>query len=263
VLAMRDRTRGRVALLSTQPPGANPAFEAHLEAGGVGARVEHETFVLRCGADCVAVAPVRDVPLTLGGAARFQLQNVLAATLAAHLHGVPLDAIRRGLHDFQSSPELTPGRMNLLRVGRGHVVVDYAHNAAAVDALLEFVRHFDARRRVGVVTVPGDRRDEDIRTVGRLCAGFDRVILKEDDERRGRAPGEIARLLRDGLHEGGLAGDAIETVMPEPEAVAHALRTMAGGDLVVVLADDVGAVLAQVRRAADLAHGAHGAGAAR
>jgi len=69
--------------------------------------------------------------------------------------------------------------------------------------------------------------------------------------------------LRDGLHEGGLAGDAVETVMPETEAVAHALRTMAGGDLVVVLADDVGAVLAQVRRAADLAHGAHGAGAAR
>jgi cyanophycin synthetase len=249
VLAMRARTRGRVALLSTRPPGTNADFERHLAAGGVGARIEGDDFVLRRGAERVPVAAVRDVPLTLGGAARFQLQNVLAAVLAAHLHGAPLDAIRRGLASFHSTPELTPGRMNLLRVGRGHVVVDYAHNAAAVEALLEFVRHFDARRRVGVVTVPGDRRDEDIRAVGRLCAGFDRVVLKEDEERRGRAPGEIARLLREGLREAGMADEAIAIVMSEPEAVAHALDTMRGGDLVVVLADDVGDVLARVRRA--------------
>ena len=250
VLAMRAKTRGRVALLSTRPPGTNPAFEAHLEAGGVGARIEEERFVLRDGTGCTTVAAVRDVPLTLGGAARFQLQNVLAATLAAHLHGVPLDAIRRGLSSFHASPELTPGRLNLLRVGRGHVVVDYAHNPAAVEALLEFVRHFDARRRVGVVAAPGDRRDEDIRTLGRLCAGFDRVILKEDADPRGRAPGETVRLLCDGLHEGGLADDAIETVLDEDAAVGHALATMRGGDLVVVLADKVDPVLALVQRAA-------------
>jgi cyanophycin synthetase len=262
VRAMRERTRGRVALFSMQPPGANAAFEAHLAAGGVGARVEDDAFTIRRGAVRLCVAGVRDVPLTLGGAARFQLQNVLAAVLAAHVHGVPFAAIAAGLATFHPCPELTPGRMTHLRVGRTTAVVDYAHNVAAVEALLGFVARFDARRRVGVVTVPGDRRDEDIRAVGRLCAAFDRVILKEDDDRRGRAPGEIARLLHAGLRDAGAADDAVEQVLDEEAAVAHALATCRGADLVVVLAEHVEPVLAQVRRAAADAAAAHAAGGA-
>jgi len=249
-LAMRSRTRGRVALFSLGAPGANPDFDAHVAAGGLGAGVDGDRIVLHEGGARTVVATVGEVPLTLGGSARFQVQNVLAATLAAHAHGVPLDAIRDGLRDFASSPALTPGRMNLIRVGRAHVIVDYAHNPPAVEALLDVVRRFDARRRVGVVTVPGDRRDEDIRTVGRLCAAFDAVVVKEDDDTRGRAPGAITRLLHDGLREGGLADDAVAYVRAEPAAVGHALDRLAGGDLLVVLADDVPAVLAQVEAAA-------------
>jgi cyanophycin synthetase len=261
VLEMRGRTRGRVALLSTQPPGSNAAFEVHLAAGGVGARIEGESFVIRRGGEALAIAPVRAVPLTLGGAARFQLQNVLAASLAAHLHGLTAAQIRAGLGTFVPSPALTPGRMNLVRVGRGHVLVDYAHNAAAVEALMDFVRGFDARRRIGVVTAPGDRRDEDFRTLGRICAGFDHVVLKEDVDRRGRAPGEIMRLLHDGLREAGFPDERVEHVEPEARAVRHALSMVGGGDLVVILADHVHAVLAQVQQAAALhdAEGAEGA----
>ncbi|HEY0972493.1 MAG TPA: cyanophycin synthetase [Gemmatimonadales bacterium] len=251
VLAMRERTRGRVALLSTCPPGENGSFEEHLATGGVGARVERGAFVLHRWGSRVEIATVHEVPLTFGGAARFQLQNVLAALLAAHLCGVTTGAIREGLRSFAPSPESTPGRMNLVRVGRGHVLVDYAHNAAAVEALTDFVRGFDARCRVGVVACPGDRRDEDIREVGRLCApAFDRVIVKEDEDRRGRAPGEVARLLREGLYAGGMDRDAAEIAAGEEPAVARAIELVAGGGLAVVLADDVRAVLDQVRRAA-------------
>jgi len=249
-LAMRTRTRGRIALFSLCPPGDNPAFDAHVAAGGLAAGVEDGRIVVRERGACTVVAAVAEVPLTLGGSARFQVQNVLAATLAAYAHGIPLDAVRTGLRDFASSPTLTPGRMNLLRVGRAHVIVDYAHNPPAIAALLDVVHRFDARCRIGVVAVPGDRRDEDIRAVGRLCAAFDAVVLKEDDDTRGRAPGAISRLLHDGLREGGLADDAVTYVRAEPAAVHHALERLGGGDLLVVLADDVPAVLAQVEAAA-------------
>lgn len=251
VLAMRERTPGRVALLSTREPGTNAAFDAHLADGGVGARVEDGVFVLHEPGGRTEVIPVHEVPLTFGGAARFQLQNVLAALLAARLGGVELDAIRDGLRCFASSPEATPGRMNLVRVGRGHVLVDYAHNAAAVEALAEFVRGFDARCRVGVIAAPGDRRDDDIRAVGRLCApAFDRVIVKEDEDRRGRAPGEVARLLCEGLGAGGMDCGATEVAGGEAPAVARAIELVSNGGLAVVLAEDVRAVIDQVRRAA-------------
>jgi cyanophycin synthetase len=257
VLGMRARTAGRIALFSTRPPGACAAFEAQLAAGGVCARVEDEEVVLYDGTMRHVLAGVAELPLTLGGAARFQLQNVLAAALAAHVQGVPVEELRTGLREFAACPERTPGRLNVLRVGRGHVVVDYAHNAPAVAALLDFVHRFDARRSIGVVAVPGDRRDADVRAVGRLCAAFDHVIVKEDTDRRGRAPGEIPRLLHDGLREGGLADAQIEHVPAESDAVARAIARLGGGEVAVILAEDVPAVLAQVLAAADAAGAPH------
>src|SRR5690606_33647507 len=118
--------------------------------------------------------------------ARFQFENILAAVAAAYVQGVRYDEIRSGLLSFFPSPAMTPGRVNLLRVGNSHVLVDYAHNAAAVSAIVELARALPARRRIGVVTVPGDRRDQDIRAVGRVAARLDRLIVKEDEDRRGR-----------------------------------------------------------------------------
>jgi cyanophycin synthetase len=111
-------------------PGENPAFERHLARGGIAARVEDDTFVVHRGRLRIPIAAVRDVPLMMGGAARFQAQNVLAAILAAYVRGMRYDDIRAGLLTFFPSPSLTPGRLNLLRLGRRRVLVDYAHNAA-------------------------------------------------------------------------------------------------------------------------------------
>jgi cyanophycin synthetase len=124
--------------------------------------------------------------------------------------------------------------------------VDYAHNPAAVDGLMDLVRRMPAHRRIGVITAPGDRRDEDLRSVGRRCAGLDFVILKEDDNLRGRAPGEVARIIGEGLAEAGVSRDRVRTVYTEREAVERALQEMQEQDLVVVLVDDVPAVLEQL-----------------
>ncbi|HEY0776994.1 MAG TPA: cyanophycin synthetase, partial [Gemmatirosa sp.] len=162
VYRMRERTGADVALFSTRPAGQNPDFEAHLERGGIGARIEEDTFVLHRGRLRIPIAAVRDVPLMLGGAAAFQMQNVLAAILAAYVRGMRYDDIRAGLLTFFPSPALTPGRLNVLHLGQRRVIVDYAHNAAAVTGLVEFAGRLEARRRIAVVTAPGDRRDEDL-----------------------------------------------------------------------------------------------------
>jgi cyanophycin synthetase len=191
---------------------------------------------------------VRDVPLMMGGAAKFQSENILAAILAAYVQGMRYDDIRAGLLTFFPSPSLTPGRLNLVRVGHGRVLVDYAHNPAASAGLVELVTSLDANRRIGIITAPGDRRDEDLLNVGRITAKLDHVIVRDDKYRRGRAPGEISRIISDGLREGGLSEEHIDVVHDEKEALAHAMSIMQDNDLIFILADEVPAVLEQVRQ---------------
>jgi cyanophycin synthetase len=248
VYRMRDRTPGDIVLFSTKPEGESEEFENHLTRNGIGARIENDTFVIRRGRLRIPIASVREVPLMLGGAAKFQQENILAAIATAYVQGMRYDDIRAGLLSFFPSPSLTPGRLNLMRVPKGRVLLDYAHNAAAIKGLMEFVQNMEANRRIGVVTAPGDRRDDDLRTVGRLASRLDYVIVKEDDYRRGREPGDIADLIIDGLRDGGLREGQYETIYNEQDAIARAMQQMKDNDLVVILADNVSASIDLVRR---------------
>jgi cyanophycin synthetase len=247
VYAMRDRTPGDIVLFSTRPEGESEEFEAHLSRNGIGARIENDTFVIRRGRLRIPIAPVNEVPLMLGGAAQFQRENILAAIATAYVQGMRYDDIRAGLLSFFPSPSLTPGRLNLMRVPKGRVLVDYAHNAAAIRGLMEFVQNIDANRRIGIVSAPGDRRDDDLRNVGRLAAQLDYVVVKEDMHRRGREAGDIADLIIEGLRDGGMKDGQYATIFNEREAIAHAMGQMKDNDLVVILADDVSSSLEAVR----------------
>lgn len=250
VYGMRRRTPGDVVLISSQPPGENKLIEKHIDKNGIAARVEDGTFVILRGRLRIPIAHQREVPLMLGGAAKFQRTNVLAAIATAYVRGVRYDDIRAGLLSFFPSPSMTPGRLNVLRVRGARVLVDYAHNPAAIMGLMEMVRELPAERRIGVIAAPGDRRDHDIRELGRLCASLDHVIVKEDVDRRGRAPGETAQLIIDGLLDGGTPRENIEVILAETEAIDRALAIASEHDVVVVLADHVGDVLTHVQRVA-------------
>jgi cyanophycin synthetase len=256
VVQMRERTAGDVVLFSTLPAGENELMEEHLAGGGIGARIEEDTFVIRRGRLRIPIVPIRDVPLTLGGAARFQHGNILAAIATAYVRGVRYDTIRAGLLSFFPSPAMTPGRLNLLRVGEAKVLVDYAHNAAAVEGLLDLVNRIAAQRRIGIIGAPGDRRDQDIVAVGRIAAALDRAIVKEDVDLRDRPEGEVARLLSQGLWEGGMEPARISFHREEVGAVQQTLPTLGAGDLLFVLAEDPQRVLDTVQKFMDQRGGA-------
>jgi cyanophycin synthetase len=130
------------------------------------------------------------------------------------------------------------------------VLVAYAHTPAAFDGLMQLVSHFPARRRIGVLAIPGDRRDEDIRRAGKSAAegGYlDLAIVKEDQDLRGREPGEVAELIGDGLRAAGLPDEKIVVILNEADAVAKAMDVAGEDDLVFILADKVPKTLALVR----------------
>ena len=253
VYAMREKTSADVVLFSASGEGENEVVEDHIARGGIAARVESGSFVVRRGRLRIPIATEREIPLMMGGAARFQRQNILAAIASAYVQGMRYDGIRAGLLSFFPSPSLTPGRLNVIRLRSGaRVLVDYAHNAAAVEGLMEMVSSFPARRRIGILAVPGDRRDDDVRELGRTAAQgghLDLAIVKEDQDLRGREPGEVAKLVTEGLRAAGMPDDRILCIPRESEAVMRGLELLGEDDLLFILADKVPKTLALVREA--------------
>jgi cyanophycin synthetase len=166
------------------------------------------------------------------------IANALAASLAAFAQGVRIEDIRTALMTFEASVNQTPGRMNLFNLGHYHALVDYAHNPHSYQALGNFVKNWTGER-IGIVGGPGDRRDEDFVTLGKLSAEiFDRLIIKEDDDTRGRPRGEAAQLIAQGVMASGKALP-YEVMLNETEAVNTTLDQAPSGSLVVILPEIV------------------------
>lgn len=236
VSAMAQRVKGQVAYFSMDPH--NELLRKHAQQGGLAAIYEHGYLSILKGDWLLRIEQAEKVPLTMGGLAPFQIANALAASLAAFAQGVSIEHIRQALHTFQSGAQQTPGRMNLFNLGRFHALVDYAHNPASYEALGGFVKNWPGRC-IGVVGGPGDRRDEDFIALGKLAGQiFDEVIVKEDDDTRGRPRGDAAKWIVHGLEEVPTAA-SYRTILNETEAVNTALDSAPDDSLVVILPESV------------------------
>jgi cyanophycin synthetase len=244
--ALAQRATARVAYFSLDPQ--NERFKAHVAAGGLGAVMDrHDTLCLYRSTLRIPLAHARQVPITFDGRARFNIANALAAALASFAAGIELEDIRGGLTTFHPTPFQTPGRGNLYEFRDFRVMVDYCHNAHAMQTVGPFLASMKKGRLIGVLNSPGDRRREDYDDMARAAAPhFDLVILRDDEDLRGREPGEVSEYLRQDLIAHGLKADAIETVKNEPEAVRRALAAAKRDDLVVIFADRISKVAAQV-----------------
>ena len=243
-LQMADYTDAeRVSYVTMNP--AHPLVKQHTRAGG-------QAFVLEQGMNGHMITIYDNeghtpllwthlIPATIEGRAMHNVQNAMfAAALAYNMH-VSLEDIRHGLRTFDASFFQAPGRMNIYNEHPSKVILDYAHNPAAVRAMCGLVDRFEVDgRRTIVISAPGDRRDEDIRAIASIAAGhFDHFICRCDDNRRGRGQDEIAVMLKNQLLEEGIAADQIEIIADEQEATSRALESAQSGDLILVLADSI------------------------
>ncbi|HEY0074361.1 MAG TPA: cyanophycin synthetase, partial [Abditibacteriaceae bacterium] len=189
-----------------------------------------------------------EIPATLGGLSRANIANALAATAIAYALKVPIETIRAALQSFVPSFESNPGRLNVWDKLPFKVVMDYAHNPAAMEHIGTLVKGLrpQHQRVIGVLSGTGDRRDQDLVEMGQLIGGMvDELIIKED-ERRGRKPGETSALIKQGALDAGLKEEAISGWLPEKEAVQTALEKARPGDLVLIFASRVNAVWKQI-----------------
>ncbi|SNC59684.1 cyanophycin synthetase [Kytococcus aerolatus] len=261
VREMRHRCRGQVMYFSLAEPGSPEHLfvEKRLGRGGRAVLLEAtprgERIVLCEGKRRMPLAWTHTIPATYNGAARFNVANAMAAAGAAWAAGAPLHDIRAGLRSFVPDSYLSPGRLNRVEVRGAEVFVDYAHNPAGVESLGQFVsaRAEQAAaegqqvRRIGVLGATGDRRDEDIRELGTVVAPwFDVVVVREDDNLRGRPAGESAQLVAEALREAattGGHGTEVLVVPDEEEACRRALDLAEPGDVVAMAVDQAAEVM--------------------
>jgi UDP-N-acetylmuramyl tripeptide synthase len=179
-----------------------------------------------------------EVPITLGGAARYNVTNALCAAAAASALGLPDDAIARGLRDFRSDPRANPGRLNEFRLGGARAIVDFAHNPHGLSALLDLAQRLPRERLLVLLGQAGDRDDAAIVELARVTAAArpDRVVVKRMNAHlRGRGEGEVAGLIDGALRAHGLAAAAIEHAPSELAGARRALEWARAGDLLLLL----------------------------
>jgi len=285
VYRMGRHCAGRVVLFSMATAKGEDGFDrvdGHTSRGGAAfvlePSTEGELIVLRLGSRTMPVLYTHLIPATFGGRARMNVANALAAAAAAWAAGAHLHDIRQGLRTFTTSFFQAPGRLNLLEVAGVRVVIDYCHNVDGMRQLADFVGRMmvepqtkagrigaakgGARtgRAIGVLGIPGDRRNEDQREYGAIAAGaFDEIIVREDKNLRGRPPGEAASNVVEGIRAARTAGSARATradkVLDEMAAVRTALRRAVPGDLVVCCVDDAIAVYREAMSASGASPG--------
>jgi len=285
VYRMGRHSAGRVVLFSMATAKGEDGFdriEGHTSRGGAAFRLEPtpegELIVLRLGSRTMPLLYTHLVPATFGGRARMNVANALAAAAAAWAAGAHLHDIRQGLRTFSTSFFQAPGRLNLLDVSGVRVIIDYCHNVDGMRQLADFVERMmvDAPtksgrlgaaatatrtgRAIGVIGIPGDRRDDDQREYGAIAAAaFDEVIVREDKNLRGRPAGETATNVLEGIRGARGAGTGratrSEKILDEMTAVRAALRRANPGDLVVCCVDNAIGVYGEAMAAAGSSRG--------
>ena len=230
--------------------GANPqtrVLSRHLAGGGKAVFLRGDMITLAEGSHETPLLRPNEIPATFGGLIPFQVSNAMAAAGAAWGAGCPIDAIQLGLRTFQADEATAPGRFNMFEIGAARAFVDYGHNPHALRAIQAAVRAMQPRSAIGVVSAPGDRRDVDIQELAIIAADtFDHIIVREDPDLRGRAPGEVAGLIA-GTIESYRPSLPVQVILDEFEATDAALEMARPHDVVVLFVDSIGRITEQVK----------------
>lgn len=237
VMSRMSRTKGEVVLFSLDKN--HPELRQNLAKGHMNVTVSEDKVIVQKPGGTFEVASVMEIPITFEGQALFNVSNVLAAVGATVALGMGEEQIRAGLLSFSPSIGQSPGRMNSIDIGDFKVLIDYGHNVGAIKATADFIQRLMPGRKIRMTAGVGNRRTEDIIGFGRVLAPYYDHVIICDPSPRGRAKGETANYVKQGLLEGGLTEEQITIDLLEKDATMRALTMAKPGDLIVLQVEDV------------------------
>ncbi|WP_298904405.1 cyanophycin synthetase [uncultured Psychroserpens sp.] len=246
VYDMRRNVDCNVALFSMDE--TNPRVKALQRLNGITAVYENGFVTICRGEWKMRLMKAEHIPLTYGGKAKFMIQNVLAAVLAAHVQGISIEDMKAALETFIPSASQTPGRLNLFKFNNFTILLDYAHNPAGMRALQKFTDELEATVKVGIIAGIGDRRVEDNNEMGAIAAEmFDEIIIRQDKRLRGKTEEELIKMLDDGIK---MKDPNKKTMIipSEKEAITYAVKNAVKGSLIILCSDVIPDALDLVKK---------------
>ncbi|GAA0728336.1 cyanophycin synthetase [Clostridium malenominatum] len=232
-LTLLDRIKSNIILYSKDK--SNKALTKHMEQGGYGIYLHNDFIYVEKDGNVFPIIKVKDIKITLEGRLTYNIENAMAACAALISLGIDYAIIRKGMQNFYLDEIHNPGRFNLYKLKDITVVIDYAHNVEGYKAVMEGVKKLDYKRLIGIIGVPGDRKNEDIIRLGNISGeNFDQIYIKEDIDKRNRKEGEVASLLTKGVLNSGFEEKNINITLDEIEALKKAIKESKKGDLIII-----------------------------
>lgn len=220
----------------------NVLIQEAISKGEIAVYIENDMLMVSNENKKYKVSNIKRIPITLNGVLEFNIENILAACAILVGMGVDYCMISKGFRSFRLDNKLNSGRFNIHNINGVKVILDYGHNIEGYKSVLKSVDKLEYNKLIGVIGVPGDRKNDVISKIGKVCAEFfDEIYIKEDKDKRGRKTGEVAEVLRDSISEYSEVKEKI--VLDEKEALSQALESAKAGDYIIVFYEDLDSLL--------------------
>ncbi|KTD33421.1 cyanophycin synthetase [Legionella israelensis] len=239
VYQIKDVIDCHIALFSLH--AHNERIHQHFQQEGLVAYLENDNIVIQKGAHRRLLANVHALPCSFQGKATFMIQNILPAVLAGVISHFKIEDMAKWLQNFHPTAENLPGRMNLYAFSNFKIMIDYGHNEAAFIQFKTYLHQNHYKRKVGIIAATGNRRPSDIRKVGYYAAQmFDEIIIRHDEDSRGRTNEELTSLILEGIREiREITAHNVKIISNEKEALHHAMNNATPGTFILYFPEDV------------------------
>ncbi|WP_244833710.1 cyanophycin synthetase [Clostridium sp. BJN0001] len=219
----------------------NPLIEKNIENGGTAVYLNNNNLCVTNKGTEYKLISIYDLPISYNGILKYNIENAMASVAA--LVGMNIDycIISKGLRNFKLNSIENRGRFNLYKCIKRNIILDYGHNIEGYKAVLGSVKKSvsTGKKFIGIIGMPGDRKDSDIKKVGEIAAKYlDNIIIKEDVDRRGRKKGEIASILTRAVKETKECV-SVKSILNEEEALKYAINISKPNDTIVMFYEKI------------------------
>lgn len=217
-------------LILTTASEEQPVLRQYLSDGALASWATNGEIVVGGRDRTYLTLNAAEIPLTLHGAALFQLRNVMQAAAVATAIGIEPEATRRGLMRVTPDSANLPTSLNCFIAAGVRVLVDRPSPSWFLGPLLRAARTMRPARKIFVVDYRGAANHDDTVEVGRMIgrqAGM--CVLIDDDA-------SLASVM---AFKAGIAQNEVPPLIAHapslPKAIDRAMSAAREDDLVIVL----------------------------
>lgn len=218
----------------------NPLIRENILKGKIAVFIEDNNICVVNNHRKYEIVSIKKLPIAYEGKLEYNIENAMAA--CAGLVGLKVDycMISKGFMDFKLDSEHNSGRFNMYNYEGRRIILDYAHNIEGYRAVMSSLKKMKkGNNLIGVIGLPGDRKDDIGYAIGEICAkNLDKIIIKEDKDKRGRKTGEVAAILEKAVLNSKKNAD-LKVCLDEAEALKHAIKISREGDLIIVFYEKI------------------------